>query len=85
MALLGVSELFNGLPLLTLACRSSLDPEQCEQSGGSSICYVLEVNPFRNVIGESFSEDGLDNLSFSDFVDMLSVLCETAPRQVKAI
>ncbi|XP_023666965.1 calcium and integrin-binding family member 2-like [Paramormyrops kingsleyae] len=69
----------------TLACHSSLDPEQCEQNGGSSICYVLEANPFRNRIVESFSEDGLGNLSFNDFVDMFSVLSEMAPRQLKAI
>uniref|UniRef100_A0A673GFL6 Calcium and integrin-binding family member 2 n=1 Tax=Sinocyclocheilus rhinocerous TaxID=307959 RepID=A0A673GFL6_9TELE len=42
-------------------------------------------NPFRNRIVESFSEDGQGNLSFNDFVDMFSVLSETAPRELKAI
>lgn len=33
---------------------------------------------------ESFSEDGEGNLTFNDFVDMFSVLCESAPRELKA-
>lgn len=33
---------------------------------------------------ESFSEDGEGNLTFNDFVDMFSVLCESAPRDLKA-
>lgn len=33
---------------------------------------------------ESFSEDGEGNLTFDDFVDMFSVLCESAPRELKA-
>ncbi|XP_018620676.1 calcium and integrin-binding family member 2-like [Scleropages formosus] len=45
----------------------------------------LKENPFRNRIVESFSEDGLGNISFNDFVDMFSVLSETAPRELKAI
>ncbi|XP_064784932.1 calcium and integrin-binding family member 2-like [Oncorhynchus masou masou] len=45
----------------------------------------LNENPFRNRIVESFSEDGAGNLSFNDFVDMFSVLSETAPRELKAI
>lgn len=45
----------------------------------------LKENPFRNRIVEAFSEDGLGNLSFNDFVDMFSVLSETAPRELKAI
>ncbi|KAK7891528.1 hypothetical protein WMY93_023491 [Mugilogobius chulae] len=31
------------------------------------------------------SEDGAGNLSFNEFVDMFSVLSETAPRELKAI
>ncbi|XP_064870779.1 calcium and integrin-binding family member 2-like, partial [Oncorhynchus nerka] len=42
-------------------------------------------NPFRNRIVEVFSEDGQGNLSFNDFVDMFSALCETAPRELKTI
>lgn len=34
---------------------------------------------------ESFSEDGMGNLSFNEFVDMFSVLSEMAPRELKAI
>uniref|UniRef100_A0A3Q3GMC0 Calcium and integrin-binding family member 2 n=2 Tax=Kryptolebias marmoratus TaxID=37003 RepID=A0A3Q3GMC0_KRYMA len=45
----------------------------------------LKENPFRNRIVESFSEDGMGNLSFNEFVDMFSVLSETAPRELKAI
>uniref|UniRef100_A0A6Q2ZHK1 Calcium and integrin-binding family member 2 n=1 Tax=Esox lucius TaxID=8010 RepID=A0A6Q2ZHK1_ESOLU len=45
----------------------------------------LKENPFRNRIVEVFSEDGQGNLSFNDFVDMFSALCETAPRELKAI
>lgn len=33
---------------------------------------------------EAFSEDGEGNLTFNDFVDMFSVLCESAPRDLKA-
>ncbi|XP_021176645.2 calcium and integrin-binding family member 2 isoform X3 [Fundulus heteroclitus] len=45
----------------------------------------LIENPFRNRIVESFSEDGMGNLSFNEFVDMFSVLSEMAPRELKAI
>lgn len=34
---------------------------------------------------ETFSEDGQGNLSFNDFVDMFSVLCETSPRELKTM
>uniref|UniRef100_A0A6I8NEG0 Calcium and integrin-binding family member 2 n=1 Tax=Ornithorhynchus anatinus TaxID=9258 RepID=A0A6I8NEG0_ORNAN len=44
----------------------------------------LKENPFKERIVESFSEDGEGNLTFNDFVDMFSVLCETAPRELKA-
>lgn len=33
---------------------------------------------------EAFSEEGDGNLTFNDFVDMFSVLCESAPRDLKA-
>lgn len=45
----------------------------------------LQENPFRNRIVEAFSEDGMGNLSFNEFVDMFSVLSEMAPRELKAI
>lgn len=34
---------------------------------------------------ETFSEDGQGNLSFSDFIDMFSALCEASPRELKTI
>ncbi|KAM5206471.1 calcium and integrin-binding family member 2 isoform 1-T1 [Hipposideros larvatus] len=43
----------------------------------------LRENPFKERIVESFSEDGEGNLTFNDFVDMFSVLCESAPRDLK--
>ncbi|XP_036909330.1 calcium and integrin-binding family member 2 isoform X2 [Sturnira hondurensis] len=44
----------------------------------------LRENPFKERIVESFSQDGEGNLTFDDFVDMFSVLCESAPRDLKA-
>lgn len=46
-------------------------------------CFLQE-NPFKERIVEAFSEDGQGNLTFNDFVDMFSVLCESAPRELKA-
>lgn len=46
-------------------------------------CFLQE-NPFKERIVEAFSEDGEGNLTFNDFVDMFSVLCESAPRELKA-
>lgn len=34
---------------------------------------------------ETFSEDGQGNLSFNDFIDMFSALCEASPRELKTI
>ncbi|CAB1454796.1 unnamed protein product [Pleuronectes platessa] len=45
----------------------------------------LKENPFRDRIVATFSEDGQGNLSFNDFVDMFSALCETSPRELKNI
>ncbi|XP_028296623.1 calcium and integrin-binding family member 2-like [Gouania willdenowi] len=45
----------------------------------------LKENPFRDRIVATFSEDGLGNLSFNDFVDMFSALCELSPRELKTI
>uniref|UniRef100_A0A8C6KQR7 Calcium and integrin-binding family member 2 n=1 Tax=Nothobranchius furzeri TaxID=105023 RepID=A0A8C6KQR7_NOTFU len=45
----------------------------------------LKENPFRDRIVETFSEDGQGNMSFTDFVDMFSALCEAAPRELKTI
>lgn len=45
----------------------------------------LKENPFRDRIVETFSEDGQGNLTFNDFIDMFSVLCEASPRELKTI
>uniref|UniRef100_A0A8B9HP33 EF-hand domain-containing protein n=1 Tax=Astyanax mexicanus TaxID=7994 RepID=A0A8B9HP33_ASTMX len=45
----------------------------------------LKENPFRYRILETFSEDGEGNLTFYDFVDLFSVLSETAPLDLKII
>lgn len=49
-----------------------------------SLWLSLQENPFKERIVEAFSEDGDGNLTFNDFVDMFSVLCESAPRELKA-
>jgi len=43
----------------------------------------LQENPFRTRICEVFSSDGKGNLTFEDFLDMLSVFSEHAPRDIK--
>ncbi|XP_046990552.1 calcium and integrin-binding family member 2 [Schistocerca americana] len=43
----------------------------------------LRENPFRKRICEVFSRDGKGNLTFEDFLDMLSVFSEQAPRDIK--
>ncbi|KAJ8949112.1 hypothetical protein NQ318_012860 [Aromia moschata] len=43
----------------------------------------LRVNPFKKRICEVFSRDGKGNLSFEDFLDLLSVFSEQAPRDIK--
>lgn len=43
----------------------------------------LRENPFRRRICEVFSHDGKGNLTFEDFLDLLSVFCEHAPRDIK--
>ncbi|KAF4525481.1 hypothetical protein B566_EDAN002339 [Ephemera danica] len=40
-------------------------------------------NPFRRRIFEIFSSDGSGNMTFEDFLDLLSVLSEQAPRDIK--
>ncbi|CAG9759418.1 unnamed protein product [Ceutorhynchus assimilis] len=40
-------------------------------------------NPFKRRIFEVFSRDGKGNLTFEDFLDMLSVFSEAAPRDIK--
>ncbi|XP_022794778.1 calcium and integrin-binding family member 2-like isoform X3 [Stylophora pistillata] len=44
----------------------------------------LKENPFRRRICEVFSPDGDGSLSFDDFLNMMSVLSESAPIELKA-
>jgi Ca2+-binding EF-hand superfamily protein len=43
----------------------------------------LKENPFKRRICQVFSHDGSGNMTFDDFLDMLSVFSESAPRDVK--
>lgn len=43
----------------------------------------LRENPFRQRICETFSRDSEGNLTFEDFLDLLSVFSEQAPRDIK--
>lgn len=44
----------------------------------------LRESPLQEQIVESFSENGKGNLTFGDSMDMLSEVCELAPRDLKA-
>ncbi|XP_045488717.1 calcium and integrin-binding family member 3 isoform X2 [Pieris rapae] len=44
----------------------------------------LKENPFKRRICQVFSHDGSGNLTFEDFLDMMSVFSEAAPRDIKA-
>lgn len=72
--------------------RPDLVPKQMTGMEASTIKIPLEnieklselrVNPFRKRICEAFSRDGNGNLSFEDFLDLLSVFSEQAPRDIK--
>ncbi|OQR67001.1 calcium and integrin-binding family member 3-like [Tropilaelaps mercedesae] len=43
----------------------------------------FKENPFRRRIAEVFSETGSGNVCFEDFLDMLSVFSEAAPKNIK--
>ncbi|XP_035219700.1 calcium and integrin-binding family member 3-like isoform X1 [Stegodyphus dumicola] len=45
----------------------------------------LRENPFRQRICKVFSHDGSGNMTFDDFLDMLSCFSEQAPRDVKVV
>jgi calcium and integrin-binding protein 2 len=45
---------------------------------------TFQENPFKRRICEVFSHDGSGNLTFEDFLDMMSVFSEAAPRDIKA-
>lgn len=42
-----------------------------------------QENPFKERICQVFSKEGNGSLSFEDFLDLLSVFSEQAPRQIK--
>lgn len=42
-----------------------------------------QENPFRDRIVKVFSSNGTGDLSFDDFLDLLSVFSEHAPRELK--
>ncbi|XP_071438584.1 calcium and integrin-binding family member 2 [Hetaerina americana] len=45
----------------------------------------LRENPFRRRICEVFSRDGSGDMTFEDFLDLLSVFSEQAPRDIKVL
>ncbi|GIY36105.1 calcium and integrin-binding family member 3 [Caerostris darwini] len=45
----------------------------------------LRENPFRRRICKVFSHDGSGDMTFDDFLDMLSCFSEQAPRDVKVV
>jgi len=49
-------------------------------NGARSPC---QENPFRKRIFSVFSSDGSGNMTFEEFLELLSVLSEQAPRDIK--
>lgn len=50
-----------------------------------SVClFTSQENPFKERICKVFSHDGDGDLNFNNFLDMLSVMSENAPRDIKA-
>lgn len=45
--------------------------------------FFVQENPFKERICQVFSKEGNGSLSFEDFLDLLSVFSEQAPRQIK--
>ncbi|XP_069128281.1 calcium and integrin-binding family member 2-like [Argopecten irradians] len=43
----------------------------------------LKVNPFKDQITKVFSSDGSGDMTFEDFLDMMSVFSDNAPKNVK--
>jgi len=66
---------------------SELDPEASKHSRLPQSCveslHELKVNPFKDRICKVFSSSGDGNMSFEDFLDMMSVFSENAPKNVK--
>ena len=50
----------------------------------SLFAFNLQENPFKERICKVFSQDGSGDLTFDDFLDMLSVMSENATRDIKA-
>lgn len=73
-----------GLCKATQAVSSLVLSPPASPASGDCCGYFPQENPFKERIVEAFSEDGEGNLTFNDFVDMFSVLCESAPRELKA-
>lgn len=48
-----------------------------------TVLEELRENPFKKRICEAFSRDGEGNLTFEDFLDLLSVFSEHCPRDIK--
>lgn len=48
-----------------------------------AVLEELRENPFKQRICEAFSRDGKGNLTFEDFLDLLSVFSEHCPRDIK--
>lgn len=74
------------------AMRPDLVPKKMTDGQASSVRVPrqdieqldeLRENPFKQRICESFSRDGLGHLTFEDFLDLLSVFSEQAPREIK--
>lgn len=72
--------------------RPDLVPKQMTQGQASTvrlspediaILEELRENPFKKRICEAFSRDGKGNLTFEDFLDLLSVFSEHCPRDIK--
>lgn len=74
------------------AMRPDLVPKQMTDGEASTVRLPredieqldeLKENPFKQRICEAFSRDGQGNLTFEDFLDLLSVFSEQAPRDIK--
>lgn len=48
-----------------------------------AVLEEMRENPFKQRICEAFSRDGKGNLTFEDFLDLLSVFSEHCPRDIK--
>ena len=59
----------------------------CDIMNGSRYFHIfferLQVNPFRDRICDVFSSSNDGDLTFEDFLDMMSVFSDHAPKTVK--